>query len=150
MQIQTTIVSISIISIIMLTGCIGQEEQATIISPPNYIVNDIYESRDDNDQIKYVYVEIQNSDTRDLLITVDFVFALLDLDMLGSGYGWGGRTSDGTETIWDDSYHAQQNVLIKAHDIEKIYYTPKSRSDNKIELEWNYTISASFNYKLFS
>ena len=137
------LLGICILLTIVFSGCIGQEKQATTSDPLNYIVNDIYESRGLERKIEYVYVEIQNFDDKDILVTVDFEFALLDLDQLGQGPYGGGRTADGSESIWDDSYHIQRTTLIRAHDIEKIYYTPESRYDNKIEIEWDYELTAS-------
>ena len=127
---------------IVLSGCTEQESQSAI-DTPDYVVSDTYASRGVERKIEYVYVEIQNFDDRDILVTVDFDFALLDLDELGQGSGGGGTS--GESSIWDDSYHIQRTVMIQAHDIEKIYYTPGSRHDNKIEIEWDYDITASFN-----
>ena len=129
---------------LLFSGCTEQNQQAITTPEPNYVVSDTYTSRGAERKIEYVYIEIQNFDDEDVLVTVDFEFALLDLDQLGQGPYGGGRTNGGG-SIWDDSYHIQITVMVQAHDIEKIYYTPESRYDNKIEIEWDYGITASFN-----
>jgi len=136
------VVGIIISLIALFSGCTEQDQSVITSDSPDYVVSDTYISRGAERKIEYVYVEIQNFDDKDILVAVDFDFALLDLNQLGSGdYGGG---SSGESSIWDDSYHIQKTVMVQAHDIEKIYYTPKSRYDNKIEIEWDYDISASF------
>jgi hypothetical protein len=133
---------IILLLVIFFSGCTEQVDQQSVVTP-EYIVSDVYTSRGVERKIEYVYVEIQNFDDKDIIITVDFEFALLDLDQLGGGTYGGGSTGGGSD-IWDDSYFMQKTVLIRAHDIEKIYFTPQSRYDNKIECEWDYTIIASY------
>lgn len=136
------ILGIIVLLIILFSGCTEQidEEIVTI----NYVVSDVYTSRGAERKIEYVYVEVQNFEDEDIMITIDFNFALLDLDELGQGRPYGGGTS-GETSIWDDIYNIQRNVVVPSHDMERISYSPRSRSDNKIEYEWDYEITASFN-----
>ncbi len=130
-----------ILSFALFSGC---NQQATITSDePNYVVSNTSESIDNERKIEHVCVEIQNFDNKDMLLTIDFQFTLLDLDELGQNPYGGGRNNGGG-TAWDDFYTIQKTVIIQAHDIEKIYCTPQSQYDNKIEVEWDYEISASF------
>lgn len=131
------------LTMILLSGCTTQNTSVDT-NNPEYVVSDTYAARGSDGEITYVYVEIQNFDDNAISVTVDFRFALLNLDSLGDGYYGGGRTSGGQESIWDDSYNVEQTVVVHGHDIEKVYYEPRPRSDNKIEIQWDYDISASF------
>lgn len=131
-----------IFAILLNSGCVEQTNEKEIATI-NYVVSDVFTSRGVERKIEYVYVEVQNFEDEDIMITIDFNFALLDLDELGQGPYSGGTS--GETSIWDDTYNIQRNVIVPSHDMERISYSPRSRSDNKIEYEWDYEITASFN-----
>ena len=133
-----TIICLMLVTVGILSGCIQNESDIEGVISKDYIVSDTYTSRGINRIIEYVYVEIQNFGDKDETFTVNFRFALLDLDKLGAGpYGGG---SSGESSIWDDSYHIQKSELVRAHDIKKIYCAPRTQNDNKIPIKWNYNV----------
>ena len=133
------LIALMVISVGFLSGCTQTETDIEGATSKNYVVSDTYTFRGTERRIEQVYVEIQNFGDKDEIFTVDFEFALLDLDNLGQGTDGGGSTGGGG-TIWDDTYHIQKSELVRGHDIKKIYCTPRTQYDNKIPIEWDYDV----------
>lgn len=136
-------IGIFILLIALFSGCTEQDQQSTTILEPTYVIMDSYESRDENSELQYVYVEIQNIDEKPAFFEVVFTFGVIDESNLGEGYDWGGKTGDWYPGMdpYDYSYEVEKRTYIQSHETERIYCYTIPQSGTNIAIGWDYEIS---------
>ncbi len=138
---------IVVILVIGLSGCINNsnDENNEIQENPQYVIMDTGAQRNENAEIQYAYVEIQNIDTKTIKFTVNFTFGVIDEANLGSSGDYGGGSTSTSSDPYDYSYDLDKTEYIEPHETEKIICYTTIQPNTNITTNWDYEITAVFN-----
>lgn len=127
------------------SGCItdSTKENNETQENPQYVIMDTGAQRNENAEIQYSYVELQNIDTKTIKFTVNFTFGVIDEANLGSGYDTGGSTQTSLNP-YDYSYNLDKTEYIEPHETEKIICYTTIQPNTNITTNWDYEITAVF------
>jgi len=142
------LLAILFVSIGSLSGCIttnSNDENNEIQENPQYVIMDTGAQRNENAEIQYAYVEIQNIDTKTIKFTVNFTFGVIDEANLGSSGDYGGGGTSTSSDPYDYSYNLDKTEYIEPHETEKIICYTTIQPNTNITTNWDYEITAEFN-----